>query len=468
MGLMLIPCFGMSTRNIELPPLQVQGTDIIATPGVPIILKGFNLTQSVWGRWEDGISEELRAQHKNPMIKPREQYSWAVTSRDIELIHSTGANVVRYAINYELFAPENPSRDKNLRKLQEDLHALNDKGIYMLVNLHCPPGLDVMNDLYELYKPGAKRMRSIFEDTDLWERTVAMWTFLAAALRNEPGVAGYELFNEPRIPCTAEGGLPGFKKKYEELCEKIRSVDPDHILFVPAYNSREADPGEQYGRLHTDEDGRPIKNLLGETSWITVQDTGEQGVIWEQNGVTVSATFKNIVYVFHMYEPTNFTIGGEWTSFAPAKVTDRITVIAQWSRDEAHAPVMITEYGVMRAQPEEKRLEYIRTLHAAFKTHGLSTTFFEYKSIVNAFTSLKDICGIWWQYVDIDREVDLAHGTLHEWTGQSPEYPRFKNDLRSYFWDNNRPVRGPVLTDPKMLKELREYFKARTAGSTLK
>jgi len=66
--------------------------------------------------------------------------------------------------------------------------------------------------------------------------------------------------------------------------EKYVKLTKNHIIFVPEYNSREANPGESYWNEKTNS---------------YVIDNGEQGIIWERGLVKVDSS--NVVYLFPLF-----------------------------------------------------------------------------------------------------------------------------------------------------------------------
>ena len=62
---------------------------------------------------------------------------------------------------------------------------------------------------------------------DFQDRVVNLWEHLADHYRGHPGVAGYNLLNEPADESRAVVG-----PLYQRLVTAVRAVDPDHILFL--------------------------------------------------------------------------------------------------------------------------------------------------------------------------------------------------------------------------------------------
>lgn len=141
-------------------------------------------------------------------------------------------------------------------------------------------------------------------------RLVALWRAIAERFRDEDGVIGYGLVNEPYLvqPKSAWGDLAG------RIAAAIREVDAGHILFVE----------------------RPI---YASDTWV---------VDAEQNFVQIPDD--NVVYEFHSYDPFEYTHqlfswagdggtgdGGKYPD--PARVSGTDLVWEDWASNVAHAPV---------------------------------------------------------------------------------------------------------------------------------
>jgi aryl-phospho-beta-D-glucosidase BglC (GH1 family) len=234
------------------------------------------------------------------------QPAWVLDEGDFKRLAALPGNVVRYDFNHELFAEDNPQRGPNLDKLVSHIERLGAIGIGVILDLLMPVGLDVQSDIAERKKPWAIRERTLIEDAGFIAETVSMWTYLAQRLATQPTLVAYELYNEPRAPCDAEGGVAKFQRKSEELARAIRNADCKHLVLAPEYHSRDANPGESY----------PNPNGKG-----TLIDSGEQGIRWDHGLVKIDVP--NVGYVFHFYEPWSFA-GEDSPNFSPAAMEKEV------------------------------------------------------------------------------------------------------------------------------------------------
>ncbi len=423
-----------------LPWIHTEGNAFVSADGSPVRLTGVGLANQAWGQWVTGTSEALAAANRDPLVRPTEQYPWVLTDADFDVLQELSLHAVRYDVDYELFAPDNPKQAQNLALLRTHAQRLGTLGLYMIVDLSMPIGLDNQSDGYERLKPGSEREQSIFENADYFAATVSMWQTVATTLRDLPGVAGYELINEPRLPSDADGGLAGFRAKYQALCDAIRQVDEQHVIFVAEYNSREANPGETYFDPTT---GKPIV------------DSGEQGVIWERHFVPVNGA--NIAYVFHLYDPFDFTSAGA-ASFSNAAVESAIDGKVSERDQFGSAPLIITEYGVNRQQTADQRRAWLSVVHERLRERAVSALYFTYKTALDPYVPASTAFGLFGQFVTHDTYVTTTDGveTLQASVQADAVKNGFDSVFTAYFQGKPASYLSP-LDNQSVLQELSNF-----------
>jgi len=156
-----------------------------------------------------------------------------VAEDDIRFIKAAGFNTVRVPLHWRLFVE--PGLDGDMRfggpgwaLLDRLVGWCRTAGLRVIVDLHAAPGgqTGVNHD----DGPGFPLM---FYVPRYWQLTVALWRELAARYRDEPAVLGYDLLNEPISPYSDESYLnPRLEASYREIVAAIRSVDPNHLVFL--------------------------------------------------------------------------------------------------------------------------------------------------------------------------------------------------------------------------------------------
>lgn len=426
----------------NLTILQTKGQDIVTEDGEIFNIRGITLTNNFWGNWVIGESEKLQSEGKDPIIRPLVQDEWVLTEDDFERIKSLGCNTVLYDINYQLFAEDNPSREANLERLKGHIRRFSSMDIYTAIMLMAPPGLDSANDIHEKNKHGSIRLKSVFEDDIYYEQWIKMWKYLANELKDFKGVAGYGIINQPRTPSDSEGGIEVFTERLNNVCKEIRKIDKKHIIFVPEYNSKEANPGESYWN--------------DETQSNTI-DKGEQGIIWERGLVKVDSS--NVVYLFHFFEPYSFVNDGIG-DFDASSLESQVKSRYEWAKNIGKAP-LLTEYGVSRINSVDKRVEWLQTVHSIFNKYGISASYFQYKTSVGAYVSMETgFNALYGEYTGWKNEISLIpFGFANENVASAAKENHFSEAYEKYYLKNNYIETISILDNQLVLESLQDFWK---------
>ena len=154
-----------------------------------------------------------------------------------------------------------------LQHLDSILPACRQEGLRVVVDLHSPPGGNIM-------LPG--NAWPLFQDKAYQTKFLQIWDKIAHRYRGSKTVWGYDLANEPIEGNVAEG-LMDWHTLATEAARLVRRIDPDHAIIV------EPGPGGGYDQL-------PFFAPL---------------------------PVSRIVYSVHMYEPGAYTMQG--VGFGSAK-----------------------------------------------------------------------------------------------------------------------------------------------------
>ncbi|HET6414602.1 MAG TPA: cellulase family glycosylhydrolase [Anaeromyxobacter sp.] len=240
----------------ENPFLHAVGSKLVDGRGSPVLLRGICFGNDVWS---------------NPPRPPVNHH----TEADFRSLRALGMNAVRFYLNDALFEDEARPfvyKASGLEWLDQNFAWARSSGIYLVLNLHVPPGG------YQSNGRGA----ALWKLPQDRERFLDLWRELARRYRDEPALAGYDLLNEPVV-----AGDPG---EWEELAREslaaIREEDRRHAIFVERLNAV-VTPG-------------------GSLDW-TEDRNGRMNFFLLEDG--------NIVYEFHFYKPMAFTHQG--ASYVP-------------------------------------------------------------------------------------------------------------------------------------------------------
>jgi endoglucanase len=131
-----------------------------------------------------------------------------------------GVTLVRLAFHWNTLADVEPSvrlKPEALNKYKEIVGWLAAKHIYVVLDMHTPPGTDDTN-------PG----RGVFwNDPANLEHLTAIWRLLADEFKNEPYILGYDIFNEPSPPAADD-----WWNLLAQTVSSIRQVDTKHLIVV--------------------------------------------------------------------------------------------------------------------------------------------------------------------------------------------------------------------------------------------
>jgi aryl-phospho-beta-D-glucosidase BglC (GH1 family) len=160
------------------------------------------------------------------------------TEDDVIFIKSTGANVVRIALNYRQF-----ERDDHPFHYLEDGFARLDQavdwcakhGLYVILDLHAVQGWQNT----DWHSDNANRASFFWTHSHFQDRFVALWEVLAARYKGVEAIAGYNVMNEPatgwpngRFSSDARSKWKIINAVYRRVVAAIRAIDPDHIIFL--------------------------------------------------------------------------------------------------------------------------------------------------------------------------------------------------------------------------------------------
>lgn len=158
-----------------------------------------------------------------------------VQKSDIDSMKSWGFNSVRLPLHYNLFTlpiEEEPVQGENTWleigfELTDSLVSwCKQNELYVVLDLHAAPGgqgYDAAISDYDSSKP------SLWQSEENRDKMVALWQRLAEIYVDEDWIAGYDLLNEPNWDLP---GNTAMRELYEEVTDSIRTVDPDHIIFI--------------------------------------------------------------------------------------------------------------------------------------------------------------------------------------------------------------------------------------------
>ncbi|WPG98846.1 glycoside hydrolase family 5 protein [Acrodontium crateriforme] len=216
--------------------LKVQNDKIVDDKGKVVILRGSAL--GGWMNMENFITgyPGHESQHRASMLKVlgKEKSDFFFdkflenffTEQDAEFFASKGLNCLRLPFNYRHFEDDmNPRvlKSEGFKHLDRVIDLCAKHNIYTILDLHAVPG----GQNPDWHSDNVTNYAAFWDFKDHQDRVVWLWKQIASRYNGNAFVAGYNPINEPCDPLHHR--LPAF---YDRIEKEIRSVDPDHILFL--------------------------------------------------------------------------------------------------------------------------------------------------------------------------------------------------------------------------------------------
>jgi endoglycosylceramidase len=237
-----VPALAVSLPPASQPPgvlpwLSVSGSRIVDSSGRAVLLRGFNTSA---------------------LLEPDTVVPAPLDERDIVEMQQSGFTVLRVPIAWSRLEPVRGAVDTAYLDSVARLVSLAEThGMYVVLDMHFldwGPGfggsgaprwasLAGVPDLqwwpWDSWRrhlsPAVNAAYTYFWLSPDWQEDFLMvWRAVASRFRADPGVAGYDLFNEPH-PIPIPPRL--FERDwmwplYARTIESIGSVDPNHLFFV--------------------------------------------------------------------------------------------------------------------------------------------------------------------------------------------------------------------------------------------
>lgn len=237
--------------------LTVQNGYIVNKNGEEIILKGVNLGNwLLWETWMGFVPEytsdwgyydtlevflgRFGEEKTAELVKAYEDNF--ITEEDISQIEKLGFNCVRVPFWYRNFMTEdlewlaeNHNDNGGFQKLDWLVSQCEKYGIYVILDMHGAPGGQSKN-----HCTGKAGRNELYENEDMMNAAVELWSAIAERYKNNKTVAAYDLLNEPQNNGGYEGdytwvaesveAVSRTNKAYDTLYKAIREIDKNHII----------------------------------------------------------------------------------------------------------------------------------------------------------------------------------------------------------------------------------------------
>ena len=228
--------------------LHTQGTQIVNSNGEEVLLRGYGP-----GGWQimegymmqtsgfAGSQHEIKERLVDLMGETNTEVffdKWRenhFTQRDVDSLAAWGFNSIRIPMHYNLFTlpieeeavpGENTWIETGFELIDDVLEWAAPHDIYVILDMHAAPGGQGAGSEINDYDPSKP---SLWESQENRDKLVALWTRIADRYKDNEWIGGYDLINE------THWDLPGnalLREVFEDITVGIRSVDPNHIIFI--------------------------------------------------------------------------------------------------------------------------------------------------------------------------------------------------------------------------------------------
>lgn len=217
--------------------LKVQGTKIVDSTGKPVVLKGvatgghLNMENFITGypghetEHKEVIKQKIGSEKFDYFFDKFYDYYW--TEADAKFLKEHNLNCIRIPFNYRHFLDDEGDlfkiNPKGFERLDKIVNTCAAEGMYTILDLHAVPGGQNQD-----WHCDSGIHKSLFWDFKIFQDVILnLWTHIAQYYKDNTWVAGYNPLNEPAV--SNHSKLVNY---YNRLERAIRSVDPNHILFL--------------------------------------------------------------------------------------------------------------------------------------------------------------------------------------------------------------------------------------------
>jgi endoglucanase len=182
------------------------------------------------------------------------QEAW-ITTNDLDNIKALGMNCVRLPFWWgNVQRLDGTWRADAFEKMDWLVTNAWARGIYTVIDFHGVPGGQSTSD-----STAQANQNQYWSSVAYQNQTSLIWSNVAAHFSGNPAIAGYDLINEP----FGAPGQTNIWNAYNSLYQKIRSVDPDHMIFMEGTWTGTGTNGQS---LNWQWDVLPPPSLLGWTN----------------------------------------------------------------------------------------------------------------------------------------------------------------------------------------------------------
>ena len=254
------------------------------------------------------------------------QQTW-ITTNDLDNVRAAGMNLIRLPFWYRNLEDEDGTwRADAFDRLDWLVTKAWQRGLYTILDCHGAVGGQSGADTTGRARGGSGEY---WTDPTAQGRTSNLWFRIATHFRGYPGVAGYDVLNEP----TGAPSRAVLLATYNSLYKTIRAADPEHLVV--------------------------LEGCWGNWNWDILLDPKTYG-------------WSNVVYEMHSYN-------WNWND-TPSQISNTDGQVNDWKAHQGWGvPCYIGEFNVMAPAPDPTNI-WKYTLRQ-FESNNMNWSVWAYKAI---------------------------------------------------------------------------------------
>jgi hypothetical protein len=223
--------------------VHAEGEQLVDGRGRPLLMRGVGLgnwllPEGYMWRFPAGVAQsasEIEALVVDLVGAENAAAFWRrfreafIAEDDVAAIAAAGFDHVRLPLNARhLIGSDGQLMPEGLAPVDRLIAWCRRHGLWVILDLHAAPGGQTGSNIDD----SPRGQPDLFVVGEPYrERTMALWTKLAARYRDQTVVAGYDLLNEPLPHDYGDRYAAELVILYRELTAAIRAVDRNHLLI---------------------------------------------------------------------------------------------------------------------------------------------------------------------------------------------------------------------------------------------
>lgn len=330
------------------------------------MIKSYGDIDRPW-RFEHHIENTVNHAYANSFMQRwRETF---FTEKDVQWIAKNGFNMIRIAIDYQVFFEGSESivelqvKEDNFKLMDDIIKACSKHHVYVMLDLHAAPGGQTGTNIDN----SRNNHPELFDRCIYQDQTVYIWKTIANRYKDEPYIAAYDLLNEP-LPEWFSQYNDMLMPFYERIIAAIREIDPNHMITLEGvhwstdwscfHHFKDNNILLQFHKYWNNPDQESIQKFLDDSSKynlpIMMGEGGENNLAWYATAFKLYEQ-KSISYCFWTYKKMSadnslisFDEPKQWQEFLSGKLnkTDSKIVLESlldsiaWERCYTHEDVV--------------------------------------------------------------------------------------------------------------------------------